>query len=88
MEYIGYIAAILTTVSFLPQVIHTIRIKDTTSISLSMYTMFIVGTACWLAYGIVLDSIPIIVANGITVALSGIVFAIKLKNVIRGTDSK
>lgn len=84
MEYIGYIAAILTTVSFLPQVIHTIRVKDTKSISLSMYSLFFVGTICWLAYGFVLDSIPMIAANGITVTLTGVIFAIKLKNVVTG----
>lgn len=85
MEYIGYIAAILTTASFLPQVIHTIRVKDTTSISLSMYTLFFVGTICWLAYGIELGSLPIIIANGITMTLSGVIFAIKLKNVVTGS---
>jgi MtN3 and saliva related transmembrane protein len=84
MEYIGYIATILTTVSFLPQVIHTIRVKDTTSVSLSIYSLFVVGSICWLAYGIVLGSIPIILANGITVILSGVIFGIKLKNVVTG----
>jgi len=86
MEYIGYIAAVLTTVSFLPQVIHTIRVKDTTGISLTMYSLLIVGTICWLSYGVVLGSIPIIVANGITFALSSVIFIIKLKNVIAGNS--
>ena len=84
MEYIGYIAAVFTTISFLPQVIHTIRVKDTTSISLTMYSLLIIGTICWLAYGVVLGSTPIIVANGITIALSSVIFIIKLKNVIAG----
>jgi len=86
MEYIGYIAAVLTTVSFLPQVIHTIRVNDTTGISLTMYSLLIVGTICWLSYGVVLGSIPIIVANGITFALSSVIFIIKLKNVIAGNS--
>ena len=84
MEYIGYIAAVLTTASFLPQVIHTIKVKDTSSISLTMYTLFLIGTLCWLAYGVVLESVPIIVANAITVSLSGLIFSMKLKNVMAG----
>jgi MtN3 and saliva related transmembrane protein len=49
-----------------------------------MYSLFVVGSICWLAYGIVLGSIPIILANGITVILSGVIFGIKLKNVVTG----
>ena len=80
MVYIGYFAAVLTTISFLPQVIHTIKIKDTRSISLTMYSMFFVGTICWLIYGVIIHSLPVILANGITMLLAGIILIMKIKN--------
>lgn len=80
MEWIGYLAAALTTVSFLPQVVHTIRMRDTRAISLGMYILFVMGTALWLAYGVVLRSIPMILANTITVLFSGIVLVLKVKD--------
>lgn len=88
MNYIGYIAAFLTTFSFIPQVFHTIKIKDTSSISLSMYSMFFLGTLGWLIYGIGMDALPIILANGISMSLAGIIFFMKLKNVMTGKDKK
>lgn len=50
-ETIGYIAATLTTASFVPQAWHTFRTKDVRGISLGMYSVFTVGIALWLAYG-------------------------------------
>ena len=83
MEYIGYIAAFLTTVSFLPQVILTIRTKDTRSLSVTMYVVFVSGTICWFIYGIMLGSIPMIIANSITVLLSSMVLFIKIQEVVK-----
>ena len=81
MEYIGYIAAFLATISFLPQVILTIRTRDTHSLSLTMYMVFVSGTICWLVHGVVLGSIPIIIVNLITVFLSGVVLTLKVLEV-------
>ena len=78
-EWIGYVAAALTTVSFIPQAIKTIRSKDTHGISLGMYATFTVGIAFWLAYGFVLMSWPMIVANIITLMLSATILALKLR---------
>ena len=78
MDYIGYIAASLTTISFLPQVILTLKTKNTQSISLSMYIIFVAGTSCWLAYGILLQSTPMVLANLVTVLLSSIVLFLKI----------
>ncbi|MCE0495210.1 SemiSWEET transporter [Vibrio salinus] len=86
MHLTGYFAAVLTTISFLPQIIHTIKSKDTKSISLSMYTLFLMGSICWLIYGIDIHSIPVITANIITVTLSGIIFMIKLKHTLKNTE--
>lgn len=78
-ELIGYLAAALTTVSFVPQVVQVWRSKHTQDISLGMYAIFTLGIAVWLAYGILLGSSPIIIANCITIVLAGSVLAMKLK---------
>jgi MtN3 and saliva related transmembrane protein len=69
-EIVGYAAAILTTVSFVPQVILVYKTKDTASISLLMFLIFSIGTFAWAMYGILLGQLPIIVANGITLVLA------------------
>ena len=79
-ELIGYIGAFLTTISFLPQAIQTIKTRDTSGISLAMYAMFVVGVVFWLLYGIFLNNITIIIANIVTLTLSGIVLLIKIQN--------
>lgn len=80
MEYIGFIAAFLTTFSFAPQAIKTIRTKSTESLSLGMYLIFTLGVGCWLAYGIHLGDIPIILANAVTLLLTGTILVLKLKH--------
>jgi MtN3 and saliva related transmembrane protein len=79
LEIIGLIAAFLTTVSFLPQAMKVIKTKDTKSISLRMYIMFVLGVALWLYYGWQKDSISMILGNGITLILAGIILFFKLK---------
>jgi len=76
---IGIAAAICTTISFLPQAIRIIRTKQTRDVSLGMYVLFSFGTFLWLAYGILLKDVPIILANSITFVLSFIILAMKLK---------
>jgi len=78
-EIIGSLAAVLTTTSFVPQVVHTIRSGDTRAISLWMYLMFTAGVALWGVYGILLGSWPIMVANGITFALAASVLSLKIR---------
>lgn len=76
-DLLGYIAAFLTTGSFLPQVIRTLRTGDTRSISFTMYLMMVIGVAAWLAYGWLLGAVPIMLANGITLLLASIILAMK-----------
>lgn len=78
-ELIGSLAATLTTVSFIPQVWQIWRTRHTKDISLAMYTAFTLGVGLWLCYGILLDAWPIIIANSITLLLSGAVLIMKLK---------
>ena len=78
-EWLGYVGAALTTLSFLPQAIKTIRSKDTSGISLGMYAAFTVGVAFWLGYGIVLQSWPMIVSNIVTFGLAATILGMKLR---------
>jgi MtN3 and saliva related transmembrane protein len=75
---IGYAAAFLTTVSFVPQAIKTMRSRNTSGISLSMYVLFTFGVILWLVYGISTGQWPIIIANAITVVLATIILGFKI----------
>ncbi|HET7395355.1 MAG TPA: SemiSWEET transporter [Gammaproteobacteria bacterium] len=77
---IGLAAALLTTISFVPQVVRSWRTRDTRSISLPMYSVFTLGVGLWLIYGIMLHDLPITLANGVTLLLAGIVLILKLRH--------
>jgi len=79
---IGYIAATLTTASFLPQAVLTIKTKDTESLSLSMYSLFTLGVFFWLIYGVYISDEAIIVANAITLVLAASILTFKIYNVL------
>ena len=79
VEWIGYAAAVLTTVSFIPQAIMTIRTRDTRGVSRGMYFLFTIGVAFWLAYGIAVESGPMIAANTVTLGLAVTILALKLR---------
>lgn len=87
---LGYIAAFCTTCSFIPQVLHIFKTRDTQSISLAMYSIFVTGVALWLVYGVLMTDPPIIIANAITLLLSSIILIMKIKDVTskRSTFSK
>lgn len=77
-DALGYTAAFLTTGSFIPQAVLTLKTRDVSGISLGMYSAFTAGVALWLAYGVVLRDWPIIVANVITLALAATILVTKL----------
>ena len=78
-EIIGFVGATLTTISFLPQVTKIYKTKSTKDISLAMYIAFALGVACWLIYGIGINSRPVIYANIVTLILVSMVLYMKLK---------
>jgi MtN3 and saliva related transmembrane protein len=82
--YVGYVAACLTTTSFLPQVLTALKSPDLSSISLLMYVMFVSGICCWLIYGVLLEDGPLIAANLVTLVLSAAVLYLKIREVWRG----
>ena len=78
-EWIGFAAASLTTASFIPQAWLTFRTRDVRGISLSMYSVFTLGVALWLAYGLLLQAWPVVVANAITLVLALSILVMKLR---------
>jgi MtN3 and saliva related transmembrane protein len=80
INMIGYVAAFLTTISFFPQAAQTLKTRKTKDISLGMYLAFTTGVFFWGIYGVLLDSVPMILANSVTLVLAGIILFIKIKN--------
>ena len=78
-EAIGVVAAVLTTASFLPQVWHSFKTRDVSGISLGMYSVFTVGIALWLVYGLLIGAWPLILANGITLVFALAILVMKLR---------
>ncbi|MBP6422749.1 MAG: SemiSWEET family sugar transporter [Propionivibrio sp.] len=76
---VGYAAAILTTISFVPQVLKVWRTRSARDVSLGMYSLFTLGIFTWLVYGALIESWPVILANFITLILAGTVLAMKLR---------
>ena len=77
-DWVGYIAATLTTGSFVPQALLTFRTRDVSGISLGMYSVFTLGIMVWFAYGWMLGAWPVIVANGITLVLAAGILLMKI----------
>ena len=69
-DWLGYVAAFLTTASFVPQAWLTFKTRDVRGISLGMYSTFTLGVALWLLYGVLIQACPVVIANAITLALS------------------
>lgn len=78
-DIFGFLAATLTTASFIPQALHTFRTKDVRGISLGMYSAFTTGVALWLVYGWMLGEMPIVIANAITLSLALAILIMKLR---------
>lgn len=78
-DAVGYLAALLTTSSFVPQALLTLRTRDVSGISLSMYGAFTLGVALWLVYGIAIGEWPVIIANVVTLALAATILFTKVR---------
>jgi len=77
VKIIGLVAALCTTLAFVPQVIKTWQSKSAKDLSLGMFLLFFVGVCLWLTYGLIINDLPIIVANLLTVILAGIILLFK-----------
>ncbi|KIL99944.1 hypothetical protein CCC_02733 [Paramagnetospirillum magnetotacticum MS-1] len=85
-DLLGSIAGILTTISFVPQVVKTLRSRQTRDISLAMWICFVAGVALWTVYGLLLGAWPIVASNLPTLALAGTILVVKLRNMGKETE--
>lgn len=83
-ELVGYPAAFLTTVAFVPQAWKSWQTRDLSGISLPMYALFTLGVAMWLIYGVAIGSMPVIIANAVTFLLAALVLCLKMMAVFSG----
>ena len=79
LTFLGLAAAYCTTIAFVPQLVKTWKTRSTADISLRMFLVLVIGIILWLAYGMLLGDVPLIVANGITLVLAGIILVFKLR---------
>jgi MtN3 and saliva related transmembrane protein len=80
VEIVGYLAATLTTLAFVPQVLKTWRSRSTGDLSLPTLAAFSAGVFLWLVYGLALGSMPVIAANATTLALNMVLLGLKLRH--------
>ena len=78
VDIFGYLAAILTTSAFLPQLIKTLKTKKADDVSLTTLIMFIIGVLSWIIYGYQISSTPILIANLITLILNLLILISKV----------
>jgi len=79
VEWLGVVAGVLTTISFVPQVLRTHRTRSARDLSAPMLVLFNAGILMWLAYGLLIGSSGLILANGATMALSAYILAMKIR---------
>ena len=78
IDLFGFLAALLTTIAFLPQLYKTWKTKSADDVSLIMLILFIIGLFCWIIYGLKINSIPILVANIITFIFNFSILILKI----------
>jgi MtN3 and saliva related transmembrane protein len=79
LQILGFVAGILTTTAFVPQVVRVWRTRSTTDISLAMFLLFSLGVLLWLVYGVSIRSPPVVAANAVTLVLSVAILLAKLR---------
>lgn len=78
-QLLGLAAGMLTTIAFLPQVLKTWRSRSAKDLSLGMFSLFCLGVALWLAYGLLVSDVPVIAANMLTLMLASTLLFFKLR---------
>lgn len=79
IQFLGLVAGACTTIAFLPQVFKTWKSRSAKDLSLSMFTIFSLGVALWLVYGFLMNDVPLIAANLITLMLASTLLIFKFK---------
>jgi len=83
VDALGYAAGTLTTLAFIPQVVKTWRSGSASDLSATMLAAFTGGVLLWLVYGVAVGSLPVVVANGVTLTLSGVLLFLRLRHAVR-----
>ena len=78
IDLFGFLAALLTTIAFLPQLYKTWQTKSADDVSLVMLILFLTGLICWIIYGLKINSVPILVANVVTFIFNFSILILKL----------
>lgn len=79
IEILGYISATITTIAFLPQIIKTFKTKSAKDVSMGMFVLFTTGVFLWIIYGILTNTIPVLIANAVIFCLSLTQIILKIK---------
>lgn len=79
IELLGAMAAVLTTLCWLPQAVKVVRDRDTSALSLITFGMLVTGIVLWLAYGLMIQSWPLIGSNIVSLGLNGMILGMKLR---------
>jgi len=80
IDWLGIVAAILTTSAFIPQALKTLKSRSTDDISMTMYVGLVTGVILWLVYGFAIGNYPIIIGNAITLIFAGTILMVKIRN--------
>lgn len=83
VKILGFLAGALTTVSFLPQVVKSLRTRHMGDFNLLFIVLMLLGLVLWTVYGFLLGQLPLIVANGMTIALNLVLLWLKLEDMAR-----
>jgi len=75
----GLLAGTMTTIAFLPQLIQTWKTRSAKDVSLGMFLIFTTGVVLWVIYGLMIQSLPIIAANAVTLVLAGAILVLKVR---------
>lgn len=77
---LGLTAGVLTTLSFVPQVVKTWKTRSTHDISLAMFAALCTGIFLWLVYGVLIRDIPVMAANALSLTLAGTILVLKIRH--------
>lgn len=79
VQILGLAAGACTTIAFLPQVLKTWKSRSAKDLSLGMFSFFCFGVLLWLVYGIMVNDLPVIIANMLTLMLASSLLFFKLR---------
>lgn len=79
-EFLGYACGLCTTVAFLPQTIKSIKSRDVSGLSWLTYTIYCIGCALWMLYGVYLESFQMVLFNAVTLVINGIILQLIVTN--------